>query len=111
MIRVRYWETPYFDPESTTESLRAAEEAFDSGPINNAMTEADEDIKLIGSQAASDAADSLHAQLFAFEATHIVHGTKEQLDMMAKECERRYDRLRSTLREDLGIPNAELGDT
>jgi hypothetical protein len=110
MVRARYWKSPYFDPDTTIEVLRKQEKPFDWQATCDSTDELEHDIELIGSDRAVSAARSLTAQLLGFEACHIKPYTMKQLDVMAAECEARFDRLKSVLRDDLGIVRSELVD-
>jgi|ERR1700722_14612845 len=103
--RVRHWKEPHLDPEITADTLREKEAAFDVHATMEKIKDPEAEMRIIGNEKASEAGRSLVAQLIAFEATHITRGTRKQLAGMAEECEKRLDKLRAAMREDLGIPS------
>ena len=102
----RYWGGPHFDPETTIETLRANQEPFDWQPVSDAISESIADIELIGSETVRAAARQLHAQLIAFEAICMTDSL-QRIGVMAKNCEKPFDRLKWAFRDDLGVRGPE----
>ena len=108
---IRYWKDPWFDDDTTFESLNAKEGRFDYKTVFDDMRGPEAEIELIGSKEAESAVNSLGAQLLAFEATLIPPTPGlEGLQRMAAECEKRYQRVRRVFRADLGISSVEPDD-
>lgn len=107
MFHVRHWAGPYWEPEATTkETLQKEEGDFEWMPISGGMSALESELTLIGSEDVRKAAQSLHAQLLAFEAT-LIGLELDVIGRVAKNCEGPYDRLTWAFRADLGVESNE----
>lgn len=106
MHHVRHWTGPYWDSGTTKSSLRREEGAFDVSGTSDEVYAFESEISLIGSEAVRKAAEWLHAQLFAFEATVIASGLDE-ITSIGRYCEQAHIYALWAFRIDLGIPSPE----